>query len=123
MNCVDEFQDFIQPAIRGTLGVLRSALRFGLVKYPRLILLSWFHLTPASAKIKRIVITSSCAAISQKVTEPESTITFDETSWGDDFVRAVEEQGRDAPMIFKYRASKTLAERGGYFLFEDPNAK
>jgi len=121
VNCVDEFQDFIQPAIQGTLGVLRSALKFGLVKYPWLILLSWFHRTPSSARIKRIVITSSCAAILQKVTEP--TITFDETSWGDDFVRAVEEQGRDAPMIFKYRASKTLAERGGYFQFEDPNAK
>jgi nucleoside-diphosphate-sugar epimerase len=122
VNCVDELQDFIQPAIRGTLGVLRSALKFGLVQYSWLmIIFSWIHRTPSSAKIKRIVITSSCAAILQKVTEP--TITFDETSWGDDFVRAVEEQGRDAPMIFKYRASKTLAERGGYFRFEDPNAK
>jgi len=39
-------------------------------------------------------------------------VTFDETQWGDESVRIVNEQGEKAPEMIKYRASKTLAEKG-----------
>ena len=64
--------------------------------------------------LSRIVITSSGAAIIAKL--GEGTTTFNETNWGDESVRIVEEQGVDAPKMVKYRASKTLAEKGMIFL-------
>ena len=62
--------------------------------------------------MKRIVVTSSVAAIFNKLPANGSTVTFDETQWGDESVRIVMEQGVKAPEISKYRASKTLAEKG-----------
>jgi nucleoside-diphosphate-sugar epimerase len=62
--------------------------------------------------VKRIVITSSVAAIVNNLPAKGSTVTFDETQWGDESVRIVMEQGAKAPEISKYRASKTLAEKG-----------
>lgn len=44
------------------------------------------------------------------VTKP--TVTFDENDWADEFVQTVNEKGKDALMMEKYRASKVLAERG-----------
>ena len=62
--------------------------------------------------MKRIVVTSSVAAIVSNLTAEGSTVTFDETQWGDESVRIVTEQGEKAPEMTKYRASKTLAEKG-----------
>jgi hypothetical protein len=38
--------------------------------------------------------------------------TFSEVDWNEQSVEEVEEQGIKAPGISKYRASKTLAEKG-----------
>jgi nucleoside-diphosphate-sugar epimerase len=62
--------------------------------------------------VKRIVVTSSVAAIVSNLTTEGPTVTFDETQWGDESVRIVKEQGEKAPEMTKYRASKTLAEKG-----------
>jgi len=61
-------------------------------------------------KIKRIVITSSCASLTREGTKP--TVTFDETDWADQAIQTVKEQGSKAAFMTKYRASKALAERG-----------
>ena len=63
--------------------------------------------------VKRIVLTSSCLAILKKGNQPN--VIFDETNWADDAIRVVQEQGHDAPVVLKYRAAKTLAERCGSF--------
>jgi hypothetical protein len=39
-------------------------------------------------------------------------VTFDETNWADDYVNEVETHGKAASKMAKYRASKTLAEKG-----------
>ena len=62
--------------------------------------------------MKRIVVTSSVAAILSNLTAEGSTVTFDETQWGDESVKIVKEQREKAPEMIKYRASKTLAEKG-----------
>ena len=62
--------------------------------------------------MKRIVITSSVAAIISDLNAKKYPVTLDETRWGDESVKIVMEQGAKAPEGFKYRASKTLAEKG-----------
>ena len=59
--------------------------------------------------IKRVVITSSLAAV-LSTDAPEGL--YAEDVWNDEAVRIVAEQGRKAPGDVKYMASKTLAERG-----------
>jgi len=85
--------EFIKPAVHGTIGILESALKYG------------------KNSVKRIVTTSSTAAIVKSVSEP--TILSEE-DWNDISVKEVEEKGRDAPGQAKYRASKTLAEKGAF---------
>lgn len=85
----------IKPAVQGTVGILTSALNHG-------------------KEVKRIVITSSCGAIGEDRQDPVQV--FDESNWGDDYVQQVREQGKDAPFMSKYKASKTLAERGNFNL-------
>ncbi|KAJ7079901.1 hypothetical protein C8R44DRAFT_824555 [Mycena epipterygia] len=88
----DDPQELIVPAIQGTVGILKSALKYG-------------------KSVKRIVITSSTAAVLQ--VEPEPKI-FSELDWNQQAPREVEEMGRAASAITKYRASKTLAERAAW---------
>ncbi|KAF7296278.1 hypothetical protein HMN09_01097100 [Mycena chlorophos] len=94
----DDPADLIIPAVKGTVGILESARKFG----------------PA---VKRIVVTSSVAAVMNNSTAPVTTLT--EADWNDGSVKAVEEKGRDAPNALKYRASKTLAERAAWKFAED----
>ncbi|KAF7376957.1 Ketoreductase azaE [Mycena sanguinolenta] len=84
--------EFIRPAIHGTLGILQSAAKYG-------------------TSVKRVVITSSCAAVLQIQAEPR---TFSELDWNEQAPREVTEMGRSAPAMTKYRASKTLAERAAW---------
>jgi len=62
-----------------------------------------------SHSVKRIVITSSGAAI---IRESPTPITFSELDWNEQSLEIVREKGREAPNPMKYRASKTLAEKG-----------
>ncbi|PPQ73052.1 hypothetical protein CVT24_001630 [Panaeolus cyanescens] len=93
---------FIQPAVHGTLGILKSAQKAG-------------------TEIRRIVIISSCGAIMQQVTPGDTTgpRILDENDWGNIWVDLVKEKGKDVPQIFKYRAAKVLAEQGAWKWYEE----
>ena len=59
-------------------------------------------------QLKRIVVTSSCAAVAN----PEDRGELDERTWNESNIREIEEKGREASQVGKYRASKSLAEKG-----------
>lgn len=88
----DDPQELIVPAVNGTVGILQSAMKYG-------------------PSVKRIVVTSSCAAVQEIDPKPR---VFSELDWNNQSVRAVEENGRDALPGVKYRASKTLAEKAAW---------
>ncbi|KAK7456481.1 hypothetical protein VKT23_010731 [Stygiomarasmius scandens] len=91
-----EPKDIVEPAIGGNLNVLESALKYG-------------------DRLKRIVITSSCAAIIAQAFEP---VTISEKDWNESAVNECEEKGKDASGLAKYGASKTLAEKAGWDFYE-----
>ncbi|KAF8877684.1 D-lactaldehyde dehydrogenase [Infundibulicybe gibba] len=91
----DDPQTVIEPAVKGTLGILKSAIKNG------------------SPSLKRVVLTSSCAAV-RNDSMSASAEPFTEENWNDASVKVVEEKGRDAPSWSKYRASKTLSEKGTF---------
>lgn len=70
--------------------------------------LIYLHLSSSTA-IKRVVITTSTAAV---VRPTESPLIFNESDWNEDSIIEVEEKGAAAPGYIKYFASKTLAEKG-----------
>ncbi|RXW15439.1 hypothetical protein EST38_g10412 [Candolleomyces aberdarensis] len=94
---VDDPEELIRPAVDGTLGILKSALKNN----------------PA---IKRIVITSSCAAV---MTNTPEARTFSEADWNELSIKETREQGRQALPMTKYRASKTLAEKAVWKFYEE----
>ncbi|KAK0199490.1 D-lactaldehyde dehydrogenase [Desarmillaria ectypa] len=96
MNAVDP-QELIGPAVKGTAGMLASALKNG-------------------SSIQRIVVTSSCASVLHVSPEPK---IFSEIDWNEQSIKEVEEQGKDASGIVKYRASKTLAEKAAWELYKN----
>ncbi|KIY46821.1 NAD(P)-binding protein [Fistulina hepatica ATCC 64428] len=85
-------QELIVPAVKGTVGMLQSVLKNG-------------------SLVKRVVVTSSVAAVIDP--KPVPTI-YTEESWNNGSVKEVEDKGADASQGDKYRASKTLAERGAW---------
>ncbi|KAF8999630.1 hypothetical protein BDQ17DRAFT_1308413 [Cyathus striatus] len=89
---VDDPEELYRPAIRGTVGILESALKNG-------------------PSIKRIVVTSSCASV---MSPPSVPTKFSEKDWNETSPRVVAEQGRAAAPITKYLASKTLAEKSAW---------
>jgi len=89
-------QELITPAVRGTVGVMQSALKHG-------------------QNVKRIVVTSSCASVLEMLPTPKE---FSEADWNNQAIRDIEEQGRSAPAGAKYRASKTLAEKAAWEFHE-----
>lgn len=92
----DDPNELIAPALNGTLGVLRSTLAHG-------------------SSVRRIVITSSSATIVSQSTVPQ---VYNENSWNDAAVQEVQEKGREATQMVKYRASKTLAEKAAWEFYE-----
>ena len=82
--------------MHGTTGILRSALQH-------------------APSVKRIVVTSSCAAVLTPSTEPR---VFSEEDWNEASIAEVKEKGRAAGAPGKYRASKTLAERAAWEFYE-----
>lgn len=81
----------IEPAVRGTTSVLSSARK--------------------ASSIRRVVITSSTAAI---LTFQDAPRIFSEEDWNEAVVEAVRTQGIAANSIEKYCASKVLAERAAW---------
>ncbi|KAG2365175.1 hypothetical protein BDR07DRAFT_1399625 [Suillus spraguei] len=88
----DDPNELIVPAVNGTVGILKSALKYG-------------------QSVKRIVVTSSGAAILREQPTPR---TFSELDWNEQCLEIVKEKGREAPNMMKYRASKTLAEKAAW---------
>jgi NAD(P)-dependent dehydrogenase (short-subunit alcohol dehydrogenase family) len=76
----------------------------------------FFHVVAhsrSSTTIKRIVILSSTAAISNA---PDPRKVYTEEDWNDAAVNAVEKRGKGALGNEKYSASKTLAEKGEWMI-------
>lgn len=88
----------IEPAVNGTVGILKSALK--------------------SPTVKRAIITSSVGTIYELSTTP--TIRTEE-NWNNSIIKVVEQYGKDAPPIAKYAASKTLAERSVWSWAKEAN--
>ncbi|KAG9026353.1 methylglyoxal reductase (NADPH-dependent) gre2 [Tulasnella sp. JGI-2019a] len=88
----DDPQELIQPAVKGTIGVLESIQKH-------------------APNVKRIVITSTLGSI---IHDKGSNKLFDETDWNTTSPREVEEKGRDATGMHKYRTSKVMAERAAW---------
>ncbi|KAK6995939.1 D-lactaldehyde dehydrogenase [Favolaschia claudopus] len=88
----DDPAELLEPAIKGTVGMLESARRCG-------------------TAVKRIVVTSSTAAVLHDEPTPQ---IFTEADWDDQAVENVQRDGRNASNVHKYRASKTLAERAAW---------
>lgn len=83
-------QDLIRPAVQGTLRAMKAA---------------------NAAGIKRVILTSSCAAIYKDASKPK-TAPSDETNW----------TTADHPSVSPYEASKTLAEKAAWdFVADHPD--
>ncbi|KAH9825041.1 hypothetical protein DFH28DRAFT_14142 [Melampsora americana] len=91
LNVKDPYQDFINPAVNGTLSILRSA---------------------QATNVKRIVITSSFASVVNPITDPNHV--FNETQWNEHSPKVVKENGIQAPASEVYRCSKVLAEKAAW---------
>ncbi|PCH42497.1 NAD(P)-binding protein [Wolfiporia cocos MD-104 SS10] len=85
-------QELIGPAVNGTLGILESARVHG-------------------DTMKRVVVTSSCGAVIEYSDKPRR---FSEADWNEQAVTEVQEKGKAADSLFKYYASKVLAERAAW---------
>ncbi|KAJ7846608.1 D-lactaldehyde dehydrogenase [Mycena olivaceomarginata] len=88
----DDPAELLEPALKDTVGILESARKYG-------------------TSVKRVVVTSSCAAVLNISTTPQ---LLSELDWNDQAVQEVEEKGREASAGAKYRISKTLAERAAW---------
>lgn len=88
--------ELIVPALHGTTRVLESVLAHG-------------------TNVKRVVITSSVAAVLETQGTPR---VFTEADWNEGSVVEVREKGVHASQAGKYRASKTLAEKAAWDFVE-----
>ncbi|KAJ7608192.1 D-lactaldehyde dehydrogenase [Roridomyces roridus] len=86
----DDPADLSGPSVRGTIGILESARKYG-------------------QTVKRIVITSSAVAVTTPKDGP-----LDEYDWNNGAVQAVADKGAAAGNVDKYCNSKVLAERGAW---------
>lgn len=84
--------DVIVPAVQGTLTILNSAAKHG-------------------DTVKRVVITSSFAAVEEFYDEVR---TYTEDDWNEQGPRRVQEEGNDCPPGVMYAASKSLAEKAAW---------
>jgi nucleoside-diphosphate-sugar epimerase len=84
--------DLIIPAVQGTTSILNSALKHG-------------------SSVKRIVATSSVAAVREPTTVPR---IFSESTWNNASVEDVKTKGSAAGAVAIYMASKTMAEKAAW---------
>ncbi|GJE89213.1 aldehyde reductase [Phanerochaete sordida] len=92
----DDPQELIGPAVAGTLSVLRSALAHG------------------NATVRRVVITSSCAAVLTEDPDLSKARTYAEGDWNELAIDDCAQNRRGADQASKYHASKALAERAAW---------
>ncbi|CAE6467685.1 unnamed protein product [Rhizoctonia solani] len=91
-----------RPAVKGTVGILESVDKY-------------------APSVQRVVITSSAAAIVDSAKPIGSHYT--EENWNEYSPKQVEEKGKDAAPIDKYRSSKVLAERAAWAYVESNKPK
>ena len=105
--------EIINPAVQGTLGMLKSALKNGYAPSRYLnICVFLLTVTIVRSQVQRIVITSSCASVlSLSLSKPT---VFSEQDWNLGSIKDVQEMGDKSPST-AYHASKTLAEKCGFF--------
>lgn len=89
--------DVIEPAVKGTQGILDSILKHG-------------------PTVRRVVITSSTAAVASW---PEKPTVFDESAWNDVALEMLQSKGDSASGLVVYCSSKVLAERAAWNLFAE----
>lgn len=87
-----EPNELIEPAVKGTVGVLES-----ITKYAK--------------DVRRVVVTSSVAAVLEPAEPPK---TFDESNFNKFSIAEVEKKGGEAGPFHLYRASKALAEEAAW---------
>lgn len=92
----DNVRDILQPALDGTLGILRSAHE-------------------QNPKVKRVVLTSSFAAMFNAAEGYRLDVRYNEEHWNP----ATWEEAVEGPGLFAYAASKTLAEKAARKFVED----
>lgn len=96
-NVTDVEKDLLQPAIRGTKSALQSIKDYG-------------------SNIKRVVVTSSYAAIASAEMDLKAGKEYDETSWND----ITWEKALENPLL-GYYGSKTFAERAAWEFVKEQN--
>ncbi|KAJ3570116.1 hypothetical protein NP233_g4617 [Leucocoprinus birnbaumii] len=99
--------EIITPALKGTVGVLESALKYG-------------------ESVKRIVVTASISTISRVSLDEGDTHwgnpqlrTFSEEDWNQESQGLCERLGKDAPGIDKYQGAKVTAEKAAWKFVDD----
>ncbi|KAF9515021.1 hypothetical protein BS47DRAFT_1391946 [Hydnum rufescens UP504] len=95
--------EIIGPAVKGTLGILNSAQKFG-------------------TNVKRVIFTSSAVAIHNYVSA-EPGQQFDETNWNDISPAHVERDGKNSNPWEVYNASKTIAEKSAWTWVKETKPK
>ncbi|KAG8702659.1 methylglyoxal reductase (NADPH-dependent) gre2 [Ceratobasidium sp. 395] len=98
----DDPQELIEPAVKGTVGILKS-------------------IEKNAPGVQRVVVTSSVAAVMDS-SKPNGTV-FTEENWNTFSTKQVEEKGKAAAGGDKYRASKTLAEKAAWAEVESKKPK
>ncbi|EIN05349.1 NAD(P)-binding protein [Punctularia strigosozonata HHB-11173 SS5] len=93
----DDPDDFLLPAIKGTTSVIESVLKHG-------------------KDVKRIVVTSSVAAVTDFSTGA-GQVTYTEKDFNEESPKEVQEKGRGATPMHIYCASKVLAEKAAWDLY------
>ncbi|KAF8342433.1 D-lactaldehyde dehydrogenase [Amanita rubescens] len=94
----DDPKEMIEPAVNGTVGILKSAANNAL-------------------EVKRIIVLASTACIMRDAgNEP---IVLNENDWNTSAIEACEKLGRNATPGHKYRASKTLAEKAAWAFYHE----
>ncbi|KAG6861381.1 hypothetical protein C0995_000787 [Termitomyces sp. Mi166 len=104
--------ELLGPAVNGTVGILKSALKYGLVQSPRSSFPDWPLFRQG---IKRVIVTSSAAAVSDFSVYK----VLNEDDWNEPSIREIETKGAGAPGYVKYYASKTAAERAAWIFYKE----
>jgi len=95
--------EIIGPAVKGTLGILNSAHKYG-------------------TNVKRVIFTSSSVAIHDYVSAEPGQV-FDETQWNEISPAHVERDGKKSNPWEVYNASKTIAEKSAWAWVKETNPK
>ncbi|KAJ3823314.1 D-lactaldehyde dehydrogenase [Lentinula raphanica] len=96
----DDPQELITPAVNGTISILKSALTV--------------------PNLKRFILLSSTAAVISLLPDPKP---FTEADYNEQSIEDVKANGKKANQVNKYCASKTLAEKAAWELYNANKAK